>query len=1199
MEKILGIDTGTNSLGWAIVEKQDDEYKLIDRGVNIFQEGVKIEKGKELSKAAEKTSYKSTRVRYYRIKLRKIKLMKILSAYHLCPPVSQEEFSVWRHRSIYPKNELLLKWESTDEDSNKNPYYYRFKCLTKKLDLDDVEQRYLLGRALYHINQRRGFLSNRKNIGDDSGVVKTGISDLTKEMHEAGCQYLGEYFYKLYQQKAKIRNHYTDRNEHYLKEFKAICAKQELDYDLVSKLEHAIFDQRPLKSQKGLVGHCPFERKKTKCPSSHPLFEEFRMLEFINNIKIQTPHDDTLRPLNEEERKAILPKFYRKSKPSFNFEDIAKELAGHNKYAFYKKPQGKPYLFNYCMDTSVSGCPITAGLKEIFGEDWLISVSEVYDKADGKSALQVMNDIWHVLFDFSDKEHIVKFGKEHLQLDEENAKKLSNIKVYSDYASLSLKAICKILPYLRRGLIYPIATFLAKLEDIIPAEIWKGGSASDQIVSDILAAIDAKDNNPADDRTTERCIKDYLMKTYHLAENEVNSLYHPSMIEVYPHVPEDKNKLGSPRISSVRNPMAMRSLFRLRHVINALLREGKIDRNTTIHIEFARELNDANKRKAISRMVKDNEKERSKAKNEIIRLYKEETDNTIEPTDNDILKYLLWEEQNHRCIYTDKQIGIVDFLGKNPKFDIEHTVPRSVGGDTTKMNLTLCDSSFNRNIKQTCLPSELSNHEEILNRIAPWKEKYENLDKQIRKKRTSATMDKEQKDKIIQDRNLLKLQRDYWYGKYQRFVMTTVPEGFSRRQGTDISLISKYARLYLKSFFNRVFTVKGIATSDFRKIWGIQDVYTKKARVNHVHHCIDAIVIACLGPSEYSKLAQYYRDEENHEWYGSSKPHIAAPWPSFVADMNTIQKELIVAHHTSDNLVKQGKRRILLKGKNVLAMGDAARASLHNETYYGAIERNGKIEYVVRKALNEEFKDSDVKNIVDDTVRNKVEDAIKQYKTLKEAIANTIWMNKEKGIAIKKVRCYAPKVTRPVDIRYQRDLSPKKYKQRYHVTNDSNYAMAIYIGHDKKGKPKNAFEMINNLDACSYFKQSNDKEIVGKSMVPLTKKDYPLAYILKKGTMVMVYEISPEELDCQETMVKRLYKIVGISSCEKSGIEYGIINMVHLQEARSSGEIIGRYGAFKKSDEFRNRIIMYHTQFKALVEGYDFDINDLGEIKMR
>ena len=120
------------------------------------------------------------------------------------------------------------------------------------------------------------------------------------------------------------------------------------------------------------------------------------------------------------------------------------------------------------------------------------------------------------------------------------------------------------------------------------------------------------------------------------------------MIESYPHVPENVNRLGSPRIDSVRNPMAMRSLFRLRHVVNTLLAEGKIDRNTTIHIEFARELNDANKRQALARFVKENENERKKIRAEIIKVYKDETGLTIEPTDTDILKYQLWEEQKHR-----------------------------------------------------------------------------------------------------------------------------------------------------------------------------------------------------------------------------------------------------------------------------------------------------------------------------------------------------------------------------------------------------------------------------------------------------------------------------------------------------------------------------------------------------------------------
>lgn len=1200
MEKILGIDTGTNSLGWAIVEKLDNGYNLLDKGVNIFQEGVKIEKGIESSKAADRTSHRSSRVRYYRIKIRKIRLLKVLSDNHLCPPVYSGELKSWRLKNIYPNNELLKQWEQTDDRTDKNPYTYRYRCLTEKLDLTDLTQRYVLGRAFYHINQRRGFLSNRKSEGgEEDGKVKSGISNLTKEMKSEGYHYLGEYFYKLYHKGEKIRSHYTAREEHYLSEFMAICEKQQLDEKLVNTLKNVIFSQRPLKSQKGLVGHCVFEPKKPKCPASHPLFEEYRMLCFLNNIKIQTPSDDDLRPLTEEERKKVLPKFYRKSKPSFNFEDIAKELSGKGKYAYYRTPKGKPYLFNYHMDTSVSGCPVTTGLRDIFGENWIDALCEVYDKSQGKTRLQIINDIWHVLFDFSDEEHIVDFGKKHLQLSNEDAKKFSKIKVSSEYASLSLKAICKILPYLRRGMIYTLSIYFANLEEVVPDDIWKQKSNRNKIINEILCAIADKDNNAADDRTTERCIKDYLMVRFGVSEEKTNKLYHPSMIESYPHVPENENKLGSPRINSVRNPMAMRSLFRLRHVVNTLLAEGKIDRNTTIHIEFARELNDTNKRQALSKFIKENENEKKKVKAKIIQLYKDETGLTIEPTDTDILKYQLWEEQDHRCIYTDEQIGIADFLGDNPKYDIEHTIPRSAGGDCTRMNLTLCNSKFNREVKQTLLPTQLANHEAILLRIQNWKDNYEELDKRIRKMRTSSSMSKDQKDNLIQKRNLLKLRRDYWYGKYQRFLMTEVPVGFSRRQGTDISVISKYGRLYLKSFFNRVFVVKGLATSDFRKIWGIQDIYSKKERVNHVHHCIDAIVIACIGPSEYSQLAEYYHDEENHEWYGASKGHIAAPWQTFQEDMNKIQKEIVVSHNTVDNIGKSGKHRILLKGKKVWADGDSARASLHNDTYYGAIERNGQVKYVVRKPLDANFKDSDIDNIVDNQVKGIVKKAIQEYGSLKDAISNGIWMNKDKGIAIHKVRCFAPSVTRPLNIRHHRDLSSKEYKQQYHVMNDTNYAIAIYIGHDKRGKEKRTFELISNLDACNYFKESNDKEIVDNNLVPLSKNDYPLAYVLKKGTMVLLYENTPDEIrECnKEDLVKRLFKVTGLSSMIVSGNEYGTIVLLHSQEARPSGELKAKNGAYKQNEEFRSSIKLLHTQFRALVAGYDFQINDVGEIK--
>ena len=1211
MTKILGIDTGTNSLGWAIVEKQADEYHLLDKGVNIFQEGVKIEKGIESSKAAERTAHKAARVRNYRIKLRKIRLLRILSDAHLCPPLSKAELSAWRLKKEYPKNELFMQWQSTDDESEKTPYAYRHKCLHECLDFNSMTDRYILGRAFYHIIQRRGFLSNRKDqSGDDTGKVKESISNLTQEMHDDGYEYLGDYFYSLYNKGEKIRNHYTARNEHYLAEFKAICEKQKLDENLgpeiVRQIEKAIFDQRPLKSQKGQVGKCVFEKNKTKCPSSHPMYEEFRMLSFINNIKIQTPNDSALRPLSAEEREIIMPLFFRKSKKQFDFEDIAKKLAPKKHYGFYKKSSDAemPYLFNFPMDTSVSGCPVTAALKDIFGENWIDALFETYTLAEGKSRLDVVNDIWHALFFYTDETKLAEFGKNRLQLNDEEAKKFSEISLPSDYASLSLKAICKILPYLRRGLIYSHAVFLGNLCEMMPQYEWNIEEMRNAAIDNVIHEMNQIDSKDA--RTFEVCIKEYLKEQYHVSDEKLKKLYHPSMMEMYPRVQRTNNhgvyQLGSPRIDSVRNPMAMRSMFRLRKLVNRLLEEGKIDQDTEIHIEFARELNDANKRNAIAAYTKENQNKNDEARKKIRILFKAETGNDIEPTDVDVLKYVLWEEQGHICLYTGKQIRISDFVGANPKFDIEHTIPRSVGGDSTRMNLTLCDSRFNREIKKTKLPTELSEHDDIMARVNDWREKYESLDGQIRrqKKLSKGATTKDQKDALIRKRHLLELQRDYWRGKYLRFTMESVPDGFSRRQGTDISVISKYARLYLKSLFKHVYTVKGIATSDFRKIWGIQKVYSKKERVNHVHHCIDAIVIACIGLDEYNKLGAYYHDEENHEWYGMSKAYFKKPWSTFVEDVEKVQDEILVYHYTPDNMPKQGRRRILIDGKKVLSKGDAARGSLHNDTYYGAIESDGVVKYVKRINLAS-MKENDVKNIVDDTVRGIIEAAINE-KGFKEAMSSTIWMNEEKQIPIKKVRCYTPSVTKPLNIRQQRDVSSKEYKQQYHVTNDSNYLLALYIGKDKKGKEKREFEIINMLQTAQYFKTSSDKVAVGKNIVPLkSEHDYPFAYSLKIGTMVLLYEKSPNEIWDASLMDnnKRLYKVVGLSAMRMKGrnVDYATIKLKHHEEARLSTELKAKNGAFKQGEELRPSIIMLHTQLNALVQGYDFEINELGKIK--
>lgn len=1210
--RILGLDTGTNSLGWAVVDRdENNQYTPICRGDLIFTEGVKQEKGVEFSLAAERTSYRASRRHYFRRRLRKVEVLKVLVKHKLCPPLSDEALNRWHTKKEYPLDEDFILWQRTSEADNKNPYHDRHICLHRKLNLKDSQtDRYTLGRALYHLTQRRGFLSNRldqNEEAEETGKVKSAISELSKEMKEAGCEFLGDYFYLLYRtegNRVRIRSRYTDREKHYLQEFKEICRVQELDEDLAKALEKTIFFQRPLKSQRQGVGKCTMEKGHSRCAVSHPLYEEYRMLCYLNNIRIKTPSDDRLRPLNAEEREKITPLFYQKS--NFDFKKIAKKLAGKTPFGWIRDEEDWPYQFNYRMTQEAPACPTTAQLIKVFGEDWKAALAETYTmsaKQDGtlKTEDEICTDIWNVLYSFSSKEKLKEFGLKKLQLDEAQAKAFSEIRLTRDFASLSLKAIRKILFFLRTGEDYSKAIFLANIPTIVGEEIWGNIERRSRLLYKVDLALRPQEERDAEEhRTIAERIKAAVAAE--VPDAPIDLLYHPSMIEAYPDAKRNERfdcyQLGSPKTNAVRNPMAMRSLHMVRKVINHLLRKHIIDEKTEIHIEYARELNDANKRQAIADWQRELSKRHTAYAQNIRQLYKAETGLEIEPTKADILKYQLWEEQQHVCLYTGKKIGIADFLGANPKFDIEHTIPRSRGGDSTQENLTLCESKFNRDTKRDKLPTELANYEEILARIEHWKKQCYALKLKRDGIRTHSGLEKSIKDSKIRRRHLVGLEYGYLKGKYDRFTMKEVPEGFSRRQGAGIGLISKYAGLFLKSLFkdpknpnrSNVYVVKGAITAEFRKLWGLQQVDEAKSRENHTHHCIDAYTIACIGPCEYAALAAYYRSDEEFK-YGRrrEKPQFEKPWPTFTEDLLKLQKELLIVHQTTDKLGKRDRRKVKTPRGKFLTGGDSARGRLHQETYYGAINYDGNIKYVVRKPLDS-LTEKDLDKIVDETVKGIVKGAVEAKGSLKEALTDGIYMNKEKGILIKRVRMFT-RVSDPIKLKQLRDISSKGYKQHIHVNKEENYLIAIYEGLNKKNQKQTETYTVDYLDAAKFYKDSKRRDKTNNLVSDYSEKyKLPLKYILKKRQMVLFYEHSPEEIRFRDKkdLSKRLYIVTCI---EKDGR----IQLLHHQTANTGG-IKPSSSPFTNDGEHQTFYRLRASKLNILVAGVDFDINILGKI---
>ena len=1444
MAKILGLDLGTNSIGWAVVDKEGNEFSLVDKGVRIFSEGVKSEKGIESSKAAERTGYRSARKIKFRRKLRKYETLKVLSQNGMCP-LSVEEVEDWRKSGFkkYPLNPEFLKWLRTDEDLNINPYIFRDKASKQKVTLFE------LGRALYHIAQRRGFLSNRldqsadgiieqhapniesrieetltinelmveikdyfdgldildKNSKDldegekklkslfnalekiiksndfekakieviarlnrkeDQGAVKQEIGEISQAINEGGFTTLGQYFSSLYN-KGKIRNHYTAREEHHLKEFEVICEKQgiiginkeeklpEKRYsDLAKALFKAIFFQRPLKSQKGLIGKCSLEKSKTRCAISHPDFEEYRMWSYINTIKIKSPEDEKLRFLTSDEKQQLIPKFLRK-KDNFNFEDLAKELIIKGAtFEFYKSSNAKlaNYLFNYKAKDSVSGCVISASLKNVFGDNWNTKQWKYQTKnAKYETVTRTVDykDIWHLLSVSTSDIYIEEYAKEKLGLDEKRAKSFSKIRLKKDFASLSLNAITKITPYLKQGLLYSHAVFMANIENIVDEHIWNNAEERLYIQNKIAELIDNNTfenskleiiNGLIKDCKVDNCyyskeaeltykidlqkkvatifrnyedqeaiveelfpifleqLKKYEYITikrldekvveflkgenedgeiYCSNQNRLNKLYHPSDIDVFKkkiikdNFGNEKVVLGSPLISSIKNPMAMRTLHQLRKVLNTLILEGLVDEKTKVHIELARELNDANKRKAIQDFQKENQNKREDFRKEIRDLYFAECKKEIEPTEDDLLRYQLWIEQDKKEIYEEgRNISICDIIGENPKYDIEHTIPRSISQDNSLMNKTLCSQRFNREVKKNKMPVELNNHQEILLRVDHWRKEADKLTWEIEQilKSTKAAATKEAKDKKIRRRHYLTLKRDYLKGKYERFIWEEPRVGFKNSQIPDTGIITKYSRAYLNSYFNRVDSVKGGMVAEFRKIWGLQPSYIKdgkkyheiKDRSKHTHHTIDAITIACMTKDKYDVMASAWslEDDTEKENYKAVKELLeqSKPWKTFTEDLKKLEEEILVSHHTPDNVKKQSKKVIRIRGKkqyvaevendingktiakkdingNViykltdkgeriprLQQGDTVRGSLHQDSIYGAIKNplnTDEIRYVIRKDL-ESIKATDIESIVDEVVKEKVKEAITNKVLLissnaqqKNKLDGTVWMNEEKGIAINKVRLYANSVKNPLEIKKHSLLSKSRHehKQKVYGQNDENYCMALYELDGKRD-----FELINNFNLAKLLKQgqgyyplNKEKEVKGKIVqIPIAKSNNR-DVVLKKGQQVVFYDNKIEKpIDITDiTDFKgRIYIIEGLSINRiKSGnsfFEYGVIMLRYYKEARKSDDI--KKDIFKPDGDFKlgeNKPTrkMSPGQFTAFVEGIDFKVLPSGKFE--
>lgn len=200
-------------------------------------------------------------------------------------------------------------------------------------------------------------------------------------MKEHQCHTAGEAFACLEDEGVRIRNsRYTAVRKLYEEEIAFIFQFQkdlDTDSDLFKRLTSkkagvgTIVYKKPLRSQKGSVGKCTLEKNKSRCPISHPEYERFRALCFLNNIKYRLDTGSEWMPLSLDVKENLYDTLFTKRvKMDFPFKEIREKLQVLLKLELVGSGDKENRTINYKDTQSVSGCPVIARLKNLFGDDW-------------------------------------------------------------------------------------------------------------------------------------------------------------------------------------------------------------------------------------------------------------------------------------------------------------------------------------------------------------------------------------------------------------------------------------------------------------------------------------------------------------------------------------------------------------------------------------------------------------------------------------------------------------------------------------------------------------------------------------------------------------------------------------------------------------------------------------------------------------
>ena len=830
-------------------------------------------------------------------------------------------------------------------------------------------------------------------------------------------------------------------------------------------LQDVILYQRPLKSKKSLIAECKYEthtyinkdgERQTvglKCASRHhPLFQEFRLWQFIENLRIikrkelegahlRTNVDVTDKYLPDVESRVAL----------FDWLMTCDKVS-QKKLLKFLKLNDEDYRWNYVEDREY---PAAETRHEITKRLKKAGISEEFLTPEHEMGL------WEILYSVSDQNELEKALRSYASkngLDEKTfSENFRNIKPYNpDYCAFSTKALKRLLPLMRMGRHW-------SLKDIDPQTLQRiqhliDGECDDNIAQRVREKTISL-NREEDFQGLPTWLASYIVYNRHSEATDLKKWKSPEDMDA------DIRKF---RQHSLRNPIVEQVCLETMRVVRDIWKAvGNIDE---IHVEMGREMRaTAKERENISKRQSENEQTNlrikalltefmnpefnvedvrpySPSQQELLRIYEEtvlqqeagnieegisdiirrfsQTDAAKRPTSSEVLKYKCWLEQKYRSPYT----GAVIPLGKlfTPAYQIEHVIPQSVYYDNSFNNKVICEAEVNLLKGNQLGMTFILNHGGETVQLS--------MGKTI---------------EIFSPNEYRKFVEEHYRGRKQQILLSEeIPASFNARQLTDTRYISRFiigelsklvrqedeqGNVEQEATSKNVIVLNGKVTDRLKKDWGLVDVWNgiiaprfrrlnelegsqrfghdaekdgkryfqiemplelqrgfQRKRIDHRHHAMDAIAIACATRTVINCLnndnanAGQGREDVKR---AVSKKHggewlINKPWNTFTQEVREQLEQIVVSFKQNLRVINKtgnryqrynpqtGKKETFRQTK-----GDswAIRKPMHKEHVYA------KVNLRSIKSVNFKVAFSNISRVADKRLKHAMNTAFAKY----------------------------------------------------------------------------------------------------------------------------------------------------------------------------------------------------------------------------